>query len=95
MKEIEYINKWFKDQCDGDWEHMYGIKIYTLDNPGWAVKIDLHETDLNVIFTPIEKNEGEEDWLSCKIINNTFTGYGGINNIQEILAIFCTHLLNE
>ena len=25
------------------WEHQYGVKKGTLDNPGWRVKIDLNE----------------------------------------------------
>ncbi len=52
MREMECINKWFEEQCNGDWEHIYGIKIYTLDNPGWAVKIDLYDTDLENVFLP-------------------------------------------
>jgi len=32
---MERIQDWYRRQCDGDWEHSYGVKIETLDNPGW------------------------------------------------------------
>ena len=36
---LSYLTAWFARQCDGDWEHDLGIRIETLDNPGWAVDI--------------------------------------------------------
>jgi len=41
---IEWLQKWYADHCDGDWEHEYGIVIETLDNPGWSIVIDLKNT---------------------------------------------------
>lgn len=38
---------WYLSNCDGDWEHVYGVKLETLDNPGWILTIDLAETDLD------------------------------------------------
>ena len=32
---FQRLQKWYKSQCNGDWEHSFGIKIETLDNPGW------------------------------------------------------------
>lgn len=37
---------WYVRECDDDWEHSYGVKIDTLDNPGWTIAIDLRETSL-------------------------------------------------
>ena len=39
MDVLSMVNEWFKSQCNGDWEHDYGITIQTLDNPGWSVDI--------------------------------------------------------
>ncbi|WP_312236591.1 Imm53 family immunity protein [Stenotrophomonas sp.] len=33
-------------QCNKDWEHTFGITIEALDNPGWHIRIDLIETEL-------------------------------------------------
>ena len=38
--------EWYNGNCDGDWQHEYGIKIETVDNPG-SIKIALS-------YTPIE-----------------------------------------
>ena len=46
MDTLAWIENWYQSQCHGDWEHDYGIKIETLDNPGWRVVIDLAGTEL-------------------------------------------------
>ncbi len=46
MDVFEWIEKWYLSMCDGEWEHFYGIKIDTLDNPGWIVRIDILDTEL-------------------------------------------------
>ncbi len=45
-KGIDRLQNWYSSQCDGYWEHSYGIKIETLDNPGWACFIDLLGTNM-------------------------------------------------
>lgn len=44
MDSIKWIQKWFFEQCNGDWEHGDGIQIETLDNPGWSVSISIENT---------------------------------------------------
>lgn len=43
---LEWLQDWYLQQCDGEWEHFYGVKIETLDNPGWYIEIDLNDTTL-------------------------------------------------
>jgi hypothetical protein len=31
---LKRLQDWYVSQCDGGWEHTYGISIDTLDNPG-------------------------------------------------------------
>jgi hypothetical protein len=51
-------------QCDGAWEHTYGIKIETLDNPGWMLRVDLAETELaGRAFDRVEVERSEQDWI--------------------------------
>ncbi|WP_209980006.1 Imm53 family immunity protein [Paenibacillus eucommiae] len=38
--------KWYAENCDGDWEHCYGIRVSTIDNLGWAIDIQLEGTYL-------------------------------------------------
>lgn len=95
MKELESIQQWYQSQCDGDWEHSYGIKIDTLDNPGWSVSVDLEGTELEKIeFTKTEYGLGSDaessgdDWLLCKKEGAQFIGCGGPTKLKEILHIF-------
>jgi hypothetical protein len=46
MNALQWLQVWYKSQCNGDWEHQHGIKINTLDNPRWDLKIDIYNTDL-------------------------------------------------
>ncbi|HKR96750.1 MAG TPA: Imm53 family immunity protein [Candidatus Angelobacter sp.] len=58
------IEKWYARQCNGEWEHSYGIKIDTLDNPGWTVQIDLSETrKQDSVFKRVEIERTKDDWI--------------------------------
>ena len=41
---VSSLEEWYARQCNGDWEHHYGVRVETIDNPGWRVRIDLAET---------------------------------------------------
>jgi hypothetical protein len=45
MANLQYLVDWYAAQCDGDWEHEFGVRLATLDNPGWDLQVDLVETD--------------------------------------------------
>ena len=38
------LEQWYLRQCDGEWEHGFGVEISTIDKPGWSANIDLHNT---------------------------------------------------
>ncbi|MBI1927369.1 immunity 53 family protein [Candidatus Poribacteria bacterium] len=89
MNILQWLQNWYFQQCDDNWEHNYGIKIDTLDNPGWSVEIDLTDTDLE--FEPFERVEveySEQDLIHCRVQDRVFRGAGGPNNLQDILEIF-------
>ncbi|MEU1212740.1 Imm53 family immunity protein [Streptomyces sp. NPDC005790] len=43
---MRFIPSWYASNCDGEWEHEYGIRMATTDNPGWHIEIDVSETDM-------------------------------------------------
>lgn len=89
MGVIEQIQTWYAAQCDGDWEHQYGVSIETIDNPGWCVTVDLTGTSLeNIRFQTYQKNKNEEDWIFCEVSENKFVGRGDPGKLQTILEIF-------
>jgi hypothetical protein len=73
---LQRLQRWFASNCDQEWEHDFGVKIETLDNPGWLVQIDLIGTPLcEANFEPVEV--GDHDglkparqvgcWMACRI----------------------------
>ncbi len=80
-------------QCDGDWEHMYGFEIHTLDNPGIKITISLKETDLEYKnFNDVTVNyESDTEWYFCQKTSTChFEGVGSPDKLEEILEVFLT-----
>ncbi len=89
MSNLKWLERWFKSNCDGDWEHSYGVTISTLDNPGWAVKINLIETSLEYKkFERIKIDNGDDDWIVCWVEEGSFNGAGDTEKLFAILEIF-------
>jgi hypothetical protein len=89
MDTLEWLQAWYLKQCDGDWEHGYGVKIDTLDNPGWSVSISLIGTELERrTFNEISREASETDWIKCWLDDNCFEAVGGPLNLPEILDVF-------
>src|SRR5262245_3462080 len=87
--ELEELQRWYESQCDGDWEHTYGIRVGTLDNPGWSVEINLEETKLeHRAFTPIRDLKPEQTWIDCTVSDGMFRGRGGVPMLGRILRVF-------
>lgn len=70
MNDITWLEAWYQQNCDGYWEHSYGIEIETLDNPGWHVKIDLSKTDyVNLKAEELKEDTDDDNWIRCSITN--------------------------
>lgn len=91
MTPLEKLQVWFQNQCDGDWEHGYGIQIETLDNPGWAITINLEGTSafFNREFD-VKEDKSESDWYIIKVEGDTFTGFGDPNKLSFLINYFLT-----
>ncbi|WP_036075620.1 immunity 53 family protein [Leptospira weilii] len=88
-KLFEWLENWYFSECNEEWEHQYGIKIDTLDNPGWTVSIDLEDTNLMTKpFLEIQYDNSKHDWYFCKISDGKFIGNGGPRNLHSIILIF-------
>jgi hypothetical protein len=91
MDHFNRLCNWYSAQCDGDWEHTYGIKLETLDNPGWTLEIDLSDTELQEkSFAPVHRGDSEEDvsWLHCEVVAGKFEASGGAPDLPEMLETF-------
>lgn len=89
MSVLNDIQKWYASNCDGEWEHSFGVVIDTLDNPGWSVTVDLVDTNLEgKNFEIIQHELSEERWVHCSVSENKFRGAGDETKLEEILKIF-------
>jgi hypothetical protein len=83
------LQQWYRNECNGDWEHSFGISIETLDNPGWLISIDLEETAWAGTVIPLARFErSDTDWMQYEFTDTTFTGCGGVGNLAEIVEAF-------
>ena len=89
MNYIQELQEWYRSYCNGEWEHDYGIKIETLDNPGWTVEISLMGTrNENTPFKNIKLNKDEDNWIHCSVEDKVFKVACGPSNLEEALKIF-------
>jgi len=89
MNIFSWLENFFVQNCDGDWEHGNGIQIESLDNPGWLVRIDLVGTDLaDPHFDEYQEENSEYDWMVCRKREGFFEGFGGPANLTQILETF-------
>lgn len=95
MDALARLQRWYHSQCNGDWEHSQGVEIGTLDNPGWSIQIDLHETPLaGKVFQEhsygirADAETSGDDWLCCKVKDNVFDAAGGPYKLEEMVEVF-------
>jgi len=87
--ELDWIQAWYRTRCDGVWEHSYGIKIDTLDNPGWSVGIDLKGTALeHTSMETVFRDDGPDNWIRLEVKEGRFIGHGDPSKLRAILASF-------
>lgn len=87
------LQRWYDRQTDGDWEHSYGVRITTLDNPGWGLTVDLAHTELAELhFAEVSEVEHERDWMVCRVRDGQFQAYGGPLMLGRMLEVFADWL---
>lgn len=88
MENIKALTDWYASNCDGDWEHTFGVRIETSDNPGWIVEVDIKETEVEgkVVFE--ESIDNEEDWYYIKSNGKVFEGCGDPAKLGFLLDKF-------
>ena len=86
---LSKLEQWYAGQCNGDWEHRYGVRIDTLDNPGWSIEIDLRDTRKQTCVLERQKiDRTEKDWIQYWIEKQQFRIACGPLNLSEAAEIF-------
>jgi len=89
------ITEWHQRRCDGSWEHQYGVRLETPDNPGWLLTVDLIHTDLpGRAMAEVREGMAPEDhpvsprWICCSVSDNQFRGACDPTQAARVFQIF-------
>jgi hypothetical protein len=89
------IIEWYQSHCDNSWEHHYGVRLETLDNPGWQLTVDLIHTNLQgQTMTEIREGITSLDWpdsprwIHCCVKENKFQGACDPTQVARLFEIF-------
>ena len=87
---LRQLQRWYAAQCNGDWEHTYGITIETLDNPGWHFKVQITDTYLaDRVFEEVSENATDEkNFFICRVKDGAFVGACSPDRLHEVISIF-------
>ncbi|MXO49281.1 hypothetical protein GRI69_13560 [Erythrobacter vulgaris] len=94
---LEWLTNWYVRECNNDWEHSYGIKIETLDNPGWTVEIDLRETVLEgrwfesmhgEVASDLDEWRERGSWWIASADGVRFKAACGPTDVSAVMGVF-------
>ena len=89
MNPLVELQNWYTSHCNENWEHSYGIKIETLDNPGWSLTVDLVGTNLEgQQFAELKRENSDNDWHFCWVKENQFHGAGDAHKLECLIYVF-------
>jgi hypothetical protein len=88
MENIEWLNNWYTSNCNGDWEHTYGIRIVTLDNPGWSFKADIIDTVHEGKTLAIKELGKDDDWYTAHCDGDLFEAFGDTTKLGLLITLF-------
>ncbi|EBA16614.1 hypothetical protein RSK20926_02379 [Roseobacter sp. SK209-2-6] len=88
------LQDWYQSNCDGDWEHHFGFSLESLDNPGWAITVDLDETHQEgETFSEVSlAGNDPHDWMRLKKDGTKLRGDCSALHLSEMLDIVANWL---
>ncbi len=91
MELLDRLNDWFISHCDGDWEHGAGIRLSTLDNPGWRLEIEIPDdlyTDPSGFREIVSEWISDKDWIKIIISGGVYDGVGDPAKLRRIITTY-------
>ncbi|WP_157880864.1 Imm53 family immunity protein [Streptomyces griseoruber] len=83
------MQSWYASNCDGEWEHEYGIRMVTTDNPGWHIEIDVSETDLEGVLVERARHEfSDGGWMIAWSDGTKFQAACSPLSLRDVDAFF-------
>ncbi len=86
---LNWLSNWYKIECNGDWEHTYGITI-NITQDRVFVEIDIDDTrfDNDSIMSEIKFESSKNDWVNIEIENQKFVAKGDRSKLIQIIEYF-------
>ncbi len=86
---LSELERWYAAQCNGEWELGSGIRIESLDNPGWQAHISLRDTrKQRAQLRKVRIDRDEKNWIHYWIDSQVFHIACGPTNLSEAIDIF-------
>jgi Immunity protein 53 len=86
---LEWLEGWYQQQCDGDWENRQGLRLESLRRPGWRLIISLEGTSAqNASPNRLSLDTSGGEWLDCTISAQRFEGAGDPRRLEQIIGVF-------
>jgi hypothetical protein len=86
---LEWLDSWYRRQCNGDWEHRQGMRLQPLEKAGWHLTINLAGTSaVNARPQQLRLDTKGGGWLSCSIAGECFEGSGDPRKLEQIIGVF-------
>jgi len=82
------LTQWFMNHCDGDWEHDLGIRVQTLDNPGWALDVRIEDTELEGRTADWSRRDDDSGWLHWRSTGVMFEARCGPSELGAAIEAF-------
>ncbi|MFE4173620.1 immunity 53 family protein [Streptomyces sp. NPDC056909] len=88
ISNLKVLQQWYAAACDGDWEHSYGIRMETTDNPGWILSVDLTRTALYGRVCEREDQCADGSWVSIKSDGFEFVAACDPGSLERVIGYF-------
>ncbi|GAB3954001.1 immunity 53 family protein [Streptomyces sparsus] len=85
---LKRLQQWYACNCDGDWEHSYGIQIETIDNPGWMLTVDLERTSLCGRTCDSEDESSGGRWVSMRSDGKKLVAACDPSSLERVIESF-------
>lgn len=87
------LQNWYKTNCNGDWEHSWGLSIGTIDNPGFTIRINLTDTSLENLEFERSIDNGDFDWIFIKVKDKVYEAHSDPTKLTVALTIFLDEII--
>lgn len=95
MNPLSALQEWYASVCDGDWEHSSGVRIETLDNPGWMLVVDLEGTPLHGRLCGAGHESDGGGWITVASDGSAFVAACDPLSLEKAIEAFVEFARSE